>query len=254
MLTHGFDNVRGYEYAQRAPLKSTPRPAPSSAAVAAISASVRSAQWTRFRACAVGAARRALRACFAKSAVDGSHLSSGQRQRRAEGERGGRGEPLLQVRAHGALAGKLLRAHSCRWPPPVACALSRFSVLWHNRGVCVFSFRQNNALTPPLDCVLVDVEFRACCRHTLKQFRLASAASSLSQPCECEQLPALFATFRMAKHGRTCSLPRCLIRHLCYTLLLPNDGPSVRGEKRASVNAGDAAKMPCRIRVASLKA
>ena len=56
MLTHGFDNVRAYEYSQCAPLNSTPRPAPSSAAVAAISASVRSAQWTRFRACAVGAA------------------------------------------------------------------------------------------------------------------------------------------------------------------------------------------------------
>ena len=68
------------------------------------------------------------------------------------------------------------------------------------------------------------------------------------------QLHRRTATFRMAKHGRACSSPRCLIRNLCYTLLLPIDSLSVQGDKCASVNPGDAAKMSGRIRMASLKA
>lgn len=135
MLTHGFDNVRGYEYSQCAPLKSTLRPAPSSAAVAAISASVRSAQWTRFRACAVGA-----------------------------------------------------------------------------------------ALMP--------------CEHVLRKLPYTAAL--------CLRTVAA-KSWRRARTHR-------LIRNVCYTLLLPIDSLSVQGDKCASVNPGDAAKMSGRIRMASLKA
>ena len=177
MLTHGFENVHGYEYTQCAPLKSTPRPAPSSAAVAAISASVRSAQWTRFRACAVGAALMPCEHVLQKLPYTAAlclRTVAAKSWRRARSRR--------RALASGAGARGVGRQVATRalMQMAAACGVRKITlqcVVAQQRSLCLF-LPTTNALTPPPDCVLIDVEFRACCRHTHKQFRLASAASS----------------------------------------------------------------------------